>query len=595
MQRKWLGFLLSTVAAAALVACGGGSSAPTVTLSGEVIDGYIEGATVCLDSNGDGVCGADEPSAVTDANGAFSLSVAGSTDGKYIVVSVPATAKDSDDGGKTLQEAGKSAYVMATPAATPQVVSPLTTLLVGKIKADGLSLAEARSRVLDELGLPAGTDLHRDHVEAEDLQVHAMARQVAARLQEAKREAGSGGGDLLATIANKLKEQNSTLGEVVVNPPASLANIPSNLAAVADGKLLLYKMVSAKGTQIVASAMLFTPKSSAPDGGWPLIVLGVGTTGIAGQCAPSYIMQGGNGFPYDQFVSLMISREVAVVVPDYEGRGPSQAVPSIPKAHPYLHVGSAGNSMVLAAVAAKRLLGDNLSGAWAAWGHSQGGHAALAAAQFAGLGERLESSLDYRGAVAVAPASHFVESVQGLIGLANGATNTQEAFSHLGTLGFYASYIVKGSSFTAAPMDPDRVLGTEMKAVHAFAGEECLNSYSDRVQGAVTAFAMGGGQPSNFGAVNVANITAPDVRDALRSLEPGRVKLPGKTLLVQGSADTTVLPATTQALTQVMQSKGSDVTLELVQSASATHSGVLGTTQAVNAMVTHLTQVFNSQ
>lgn len=247
MQRKWLGFLLSTVAAAALVACGGGSSAPTVTLSGEVIDGYIEGATVCLDSNGDGVCGADEPSAVTDANGAFSLSVAGSTDGKYIVVSVPATAKDSDDGGKTLQEAGKSAYVMATPAATPQVVSPLTTLLVGKIKADGLSLAEARSRVLDELGLPAGTDLHRDHVEAEDLQVHAMARQVAARLQEAKREAGSGGGDLLATIANKLKEQNSTLGEVVVNPPASLANIPSNLAALADGKLLLYRMVSAKG------------------------------------------------------------------------------------------------------------------------------------------------------------------------------------------------------------------------------------------------------------------------------------------------------------------------------------------------------------
>jgi hypothetical protein len=106
---------------------------------------------------------------------------------------------------------------------------------------------------------------------------------------------------------------------------------------------------------------------------------------------------------------------------------------------------------------------------------------------------------------------------------------------------------------------------------------------------------MGGGQPSNFGAVNVANITAPDVTAALRSLEPGRVKLPGKTLLVQGSADTTVLPATTQALTQVMQSKGSDVTLELVQSASATHSGVLGSTQAVNAMVTHLTQVFNSQ
>ena len=189
MQKKWVGFLMSAVAAATLVACGGGSSSSPTTLSGEVIDGYIEGAIVCLDENGDGACGSSEPRAVTGANGSFNLSVTGSTEGKFIVVEVPATAKDSDDGGKTLAEAGKSAYVMATPAAAPQVVSPLTTLLAGKIKADGLSLAEARTRVLDELGLPAGTDLHVDHVEAENVQVHAMARQVAARLQEAKTQA----------------------------------------------------------------------------------------------------------------------------------------------------------------------------------------------------------------------------------------------------------------------------------------------------------------------------------------------------------------------------------------------------------------------
>ncbi len=595
MQKRWLGFLLSAVASAALVACGGGSSTSSVTLSGEVIDGYIEGATVCLDSDGNGACGADEPRAVTGANGAFSLSVTGSTEGKYIVVDIPATAKDSDDGGKTLAEAGKSAYVMATPASAPEVVSPLTTLLVGKIKSDNLTLAEARSRLLDELGLPASTDLHADHVEAENTQVHAMARQVAARLQEAKREAGAGGGDLLAAIANKLKEQNATLGELVTDQPAALRNIPAGLADIADGKLLLYKMVSATGKPITASAMLFTPKTTPTEGGRPLIVVGAGTTGIAGQCAPSNIMQAGYDFQYGPLVQTMIARGAAVVVPDYEGRGPSQAVPSIPNAHPYLHVGSAGNSMVLAAVAAKRLLGNDLSGAWAAWGHSQGGHAALAAAQFASLGERLEPSLDYRGAVAVAPASHFVESVQGLIGLANDATDTSEAFSYLGTLGFYASYIAQGSAFTATPIDADNVLGTQMKAVHAFAGSECITDYFDRVDAAVKAFADDGGQPSDFGAVNVANITSPTVTAALRSLEPGRVQLPGKTLLIQGSADTTVLPETTQALEDVMRAKGSDVSLTLVTDTTATHTGVLGTEQALAAMTQHLNALFRTE
>lgn len=596
MNKNRLGFLVSAVAAATLVACGGGSSpspsASSLTLSGEVIDGYIEGATVCFDTNADGACGSDEPRATTAANGSFSLSVTGSTDGKFIVVEVPATAKDSDDEGKTLAEAGKSAYVMATPASLPQVVSPLTTMLVGKVKSDGMGLAEARLRVLDELGLPANTDLHADHVEAGNVQVHAMARQVAARLQEAKREAGTGGSDVLLTIANKLKEQNNILGELVTKEPASLANMPETLANTADGKLLLYKMVSATGKPIVASAMLFTPKETAPTSGRPLVVLGVGTTGIAAQCAPSNIMQANQGLLYRELIEQLISSGFSVVVPDYEGRGPSQQVQGIPDAHPYLHVGSAGNSMVLAAVAAKRLLGTSLSGAWAAWGHSQGGHASLAAAQFASLGKRLEPSLDYRGAIAVAPASHFEQAVNGLISLAATQTNPLEAFGTLGTLGFYASYIVQGSAYTANPIKPEAALGADMLGVHKNAKTDCFNDYSKKVQAAVGAYAAQQKSPNDFGAVNKVGIVSDPVKAALRSLEPGRVKLPGKTLLVQGSADETVLPATTEALKQTMISKGSDVTLSLVEDEGATHTGVLETEQANGAIFTHFQQLF---
>jgi hypothetical protein len=458
-----------------------------------------------------------------------------------------------------------------------------------------VSLNEARLRVLDELGLPATTDLHADHVKANDVQVHAMARQVAARLQESKKAAGSTATNPLTALASSLKDQNSALGQPVTTDPRPLLNMPPDLAKIADGKLLLYRMISAKGQSIVASAMLFTPKADAPPAGRPLVVLGVGTTGIAGKCAPSNIMQGTAVLPYGSLVTQLIDSGIAVVMPDYEGRGPAQ-VPGLPDAHPYLHVGSAGNSMVLAAVAAKRLMGNALSGAWAAWGHSQGGHAALAAAQFASLGERLESALDYRGAVAVAPASHFVEGVQGLIdksGLEISAQKAADAFGTLGTLGFYASYIVQGSSYTASPIDPAKVLGAQVQAAHTSAKSDCSNDYSVKIQKAVNDFAMTGGQPQNFGAVDVQQMKSPQVRAALLSLEPGRVKLPGKTLLVQGSADETVLAVTTQALEQVMKAKGSTVSLTLVTGAQATHTGVLSTTEAQQAMTAHLTSLFS--
>ena len=77
----------------ALTACGGGgkdnakspaaSTLPTVptssVLSGKVIDGYIEGATVCLDLNNDQICGTGEPVAVTKAGGVYSLKITGLT------------------------------------------------------------------------------------------------------------------------------------------------------------------------------------------------------------------------------------------------------------------------------------------------------------------------------------------------------------------------------------------------------------------------------------------------------------------------------------------------------------------------------------
>jgi hypothetical protein len=64
-----------------LVACGGGgggsstasTSATPTTLSGKVIDGYIIGATVCLDINSNNKCDAGEPTTTSGENGAWTL------------------------------------------------------------------------------------------------------------------------------------------------------------------------------------------------------------------------------------------------------------------------------------------------------------------------------------------------------------------------------------------------------------------------------------------------------------------------------------------------------------------------------------------
>lgn len=67
-------------------ACGGGggdsttsngdNTAPksnTITFSGIAVDGYISGATACLDKNINGICDSGEPTTRTDANGKFTF------------------------------------------------------------------------------------------------------------------------------------------------------------------------------------------------------------------------------------------------------------------------------------------------------------------------------------------------------------------------------------------------------------------------------------------------------------------------------------------------------------------------------------------
>lgn len=159
------------VAVAALTGCGGGGVTGD-PVSGRLIDGYIKGATVCLDINGDGACGADEPRGLTGEGGKWTLHAPSGTDlSKYSVVAeITAAAEDSDNPGVPM--APTKMIAMANDAS---VISPLTTVVVGFVK-EGQAPATAKINARALLGLPSKYDFASDHVASGDVAAHAVAR-----------------------------------------------------------------------------------------------------------------------------------------------------------------------------------------------------------------------------------------------------------------------------------------------------------------------------------------------------------------------------------------------------------------------------------
>lgn len=587
-----------------LAACGGGSSGsgagalPAIVssqISGAVIDGYIEGAKVCLDLNGNGGCDSSEPTATTTASGSFTLNTGGiSTSGLNVIAEIPASAKDSDDGGQTLAAAGKSAYIMAAPAEKSNAITPLTTLLVGKIKTESLTMPQASARVLAQLGLPEGTAIHEDHIAKGNIAVGDAARQVAAQLQalQGSLEPNLSAADRWSRLQRARDDAEKAAGSI--SKISTTLNMPSYLAAVATGKILAYRMTSAKGRSISATAMLFTPKTPAPTSGWPLVVFGHGTTGLAPQCAPSVTMNASGTWEYAPLVAGLLAQGFAVVAPDYEGLGSPEM--GVVPGHPYLDLRSAGQSMALAAVAAKRHLGASLSGAWATVGHSQGGHAALAGAQFSGLAKQLESTLNYQGAVAIAPASNLLMSLNDMGSSIAAVTpqSFQDAYAKVINSNLYAAYVVKGSQSTPASVAAAGVFGSRMLSVYNKSVETgCLSEFVTALVNDLNGYlATPNAALKNYPGVSLPAVNATPLAILLAAKEPGQSRLAGKTLIVQGSADTTVLPGSTNRLLATMKAQGSDVILSYQDNLAATHSGVLELATAQAAIFAHLKAVF---
>lgn len=163
------------------------------------------------------------------------------------------------------------------------------------------------------------------------------------------------------------------------------------------------------GSSQLVSGSVFAPTGTPPDGGWPIIAFGHGTTGVLPPCAPSLSP---TLLGTTEVVRMLLTLGYAVVMPDYQGLGIDTTY------HPYLDATTEGYNMIDAVRAARKLVPD-ASDRWLALGVSQGGQAAWAANELAGT---YGAGLDLVGAVSASPAA----DITGLADLAAQGTLTPE-------------------------------------------------------------------------------------------------------------------------------------------------------------------------
>jgi pimeloyl-ACP methyl ester carboxylesterase len=207
-------------------------------------------------------------------------------------------------------------------------------------------------------------------------------------------------------------------------PPASFYRLPEPLPPGRPGALIrslpiagspqvpgsrawaiLYHSHSPDGGDVPVSGTVLAPPGPAPAGGRPVLAWGHGSSGLADRCAPSHFGFGAGGAfgpAGNVLLGQLLERGLVVAATDYQGLGtPGPARAAIGLA--------AGHAVLDAARAARQLTNAGASGRVLLAGHSEGGHAALWAAE---LAPAYAPELQVAGAAALAPGADLAALVR---------------------------------------------------------------------------------------------------------------------------------------------------------------------------------------
>ncbi|EHU1491624.1 alpha/beta fold hydrolase [Acinetobacter baumannii] len=325
----------------------------------------------------------------------------------------------------------------------------------------------------------------------------------------------------------------------IQNPVVKVeAYTSTNLGSVAaESSILTYKMLGQSGQEVQATSLVFTPNTPPPVGGWPIVVWAHGTTGVADVCAPSKAALADST---KDLISKLLAAGYVVVAPDYEGLG-------TPGIHPFLNVKSEAFSITDAVVATRNYLSQrNLltSKKWVTVGHSQGGHAALGAAQYAS-----RAQLDYKGTVAVAPASNlgFI-LIAGEQSVANATLDKK--ISMYAQLDTYTALVTAGIRNTQPTFDYPQVFTPQISSIAQQAETICSGPLGQTFGAGMTQYATEhNGTLDGYTRTQPNFMAVPLVKTFLdKDSQPLQVKVTTPIIIYQGLADSTVPKVATDIL-----------------------------------------------
>jgi acetyl esterase/lipase len=170
-------------------------------------------------------------------------------------------------------------------------------------------------------------------------------------------------------------------------------SIASPLPGAAAWKIL-YASTGLDGETIDVSGVVIAPIRPPPVHGRPIVAWAHPTTGVARNCAPSILKGVFDTIPH---LPALMALDDVLVATDYPGLGTAGP-------HPYLVGVSEGRAVLDSVRAAQQIPKAGAGARFAAWGHSQGGHAALFAGQ---LAKSYAPELTLVGVAAIAPATEL--------------------------------------------------------------------------------------------------------------------------------------------------------------------------------------------
>lgn len=324
--------------------------------------------------------------------------------------------------------------------------------------------------------------------------------------------------------------------------------LPSDIPAGEPGELIRAKLITSAplgttawrviyhsrdmaGTDIPVSGVVIVPAIPAPEGGRVVVSWAHPTTGSAAACGPSLDM---NPFSLIEGLDDLLASGYAVAATDYQGMG-------LEGESSYLLGETEGNNVLDAVRAAKNLPDSGIGSDLLLWGHSQGGQAALFAAQQA---SSYAPELSLKGVAVAAPAADLIALMDDDIIAASGVTIASYAIPAM-TAAYSDRYaladlqgLLTPEGLAATSQIADLCLSTQAKEVHAIA-DPLVGSF-------VTS------DPS----------TTEPWKTILTENSAGAAPITVPVYIAQGLGDTLVVPKATDGYVDLLCAAGSHVTYD---------------------------------